>query len=230
MLKRVLRSAAAQQAAARLVGLYLRVALGSTRWTVHGAEHLAPYAAGTPAVFAFWHERLPLMPALLLEARRRGDPGLRAHVLVSRHRDGRFIGAVLRRFDAEVVEGSSSRADRRGRDRGGPAALRALLGVASGGLVVMTPDGPRGPRRVAAPGVAQIAAASGVPMVPAAAQTSRRHVLGSWDRMVLPLPFGRGVLVCGPAIHVARDGWAAALPSIEVALTAAVDEADRLCG
>jgi lysophospholipid acyltransferase (LPLAT)-like uncharacterized protein len=48
--------------------------------------------------------------------------------------------------------------------------------------------------------------------------------------MVVPLPFGRGVLVCLPPISVPRDGWQDALPEIAAALTAAADRADRLCG
>ena len=87
-----------------------------------------------------------------------------------------------------------------------------------------------GPRRVAARGVAQIAALSGAPVLPLAAQTTRRRVLPTWDAMVLPLPFGRGVLVCGPAIAVPREGWDAWLPRIEAALTEAAERADRLCG
>jgi hypothetical protein len=109
--------------------------------------------------------------------------------------------------------------------------MRAALPLlARGEHLVITPDGPRGPRRVAAPGVAQVAALSGAPVLPCAAQTSRRRVLRSWDRMVVPLPFGRGVLVCLPAISVPRDGWQDALPEIAAALTAAADRADRLCG
>ena len=229
MLKRVLRHQAVQAALAWLVGRYLGFALWSTRWTLEGAEHLAPCLDGRPMVVAFWHERLPLMPALWLLARRqaaaRGVP-IRAHVLVSRNFDGRFIGAVMARFGVQVVHGSTARG---GVDKGGAAALRGLLeGLAGGSNAVVTPDGPRGPRRVAAAGVAQLAALAGVAVLPCAGQTSHRRVLGSWDRMVLPLPWGRGVLACEPAIAVARDDASAALPAIEAGLNAAAARADRM--
>ena len=158
-----------------------------------GYEHVAPHAAGAPVVVAFWHERLALMPMLWLQARRTNRARARAHVLVSRHRDGQFIGAVVSRFDLDVVLGSSS--------RGGAKGLRILLNLLAGGdHIAITPDGPRGPRRVAAPGVAQLAALSGVPVLPCAAQTRRRWLLPTWDRMVVPKPFGRGVVVCLPTI------------------------------
>ena len=159
---------------------------------------MAPHAAGAPVVVAFWHERLPLMPMLWVKARQSAEgrnAGNRAHVLVSHHRDGRFIGAVVSRFALDVVLGSSS--------RGGAKGLRVLLNLLAGGdHIAITPDGPRGPRRVAAPGVAQLAALSGVPVLPCAAQTTRRWVLRTWDRMVVPKPFGRGVVVCLPTIAV----------------------------
>ena len=90
---------------------YLRVILRTNRWTLDGAENFAPHGAGSPAVFSFWHEHLPLMPALAMLARR--SPDYRPapiHTLVSHHRDGRFIGTVVRQFGIEPVLGSSSAA------------------------------------------------------------------------------------------------------------------------
>jgi lysophospholipid acyltransferase (LPLAT)-like uncharacterized protein len=222
MLKRMLRRGPAQAVLAGLLGRYLAFALATTRWSLHGAEHVAPHIAGQPAVFAFWHERLPLMPALWMLARRRGDRRtLRARVLVSRHADGRFIGALIRSFGVDLVHGSTS--------RGGASGLRAMLvSLQAGSHVVITPDGPRGPRRQAAPGVANLAALSGAPVLPCSAQTSRRRVLRSWDRMVIPLPLGRGVIVCQPPIFVARGAAEAALGAIAAALSEAADTADRL--
>ena len=77
-------------------------------------------------------------------------------------------------------------------------------------------------------GVAHLAALSGVPIIPLAARTSRRIQLHTWDRMAVPLPFGRGVMVCGPAITVPRYGWKEAVPAITAALNAVADRADQL--
>ena len=231
-MKRILRHPRALALGARALGAYLRFALRTTRWTLVGAEELGQHLYGVPAIFAFWHERLPMMPALwtmALDERAggRGNGGGRMHVLVSRHQDGRLIGSMMRGFGLDLVYGSSAKGTEQ---KGGAAGLRALLGVlAAGDQVVMTPDGPRGPRRQVARGVAQLAALAGVPIVPCAAQSTRRRVLPTWDRMVLPLPFGRGVLVCGAPIAVPRDGWAGALPSIDAALTGAADRADAAC-
>jgi len=222
-MRSLLRSPFAQWLLARLLGLYLAFAIRSTRWTLDGQEHLLAHGAGAPAVFAFWHECLPLMPALVLSARRLPQyRTVAVHTLVSHHRDGRFIGAVVRRFGIDTVSGSSS--------RGGASGLRNLLRLlAQGDIIAITPDGPRGPRRDAAPGVAHLAALAAVPVVPCAARTARHIVLGTWDRMPVPLPFGRGVMVCGPAIIVPRTTWRDAVPAITAAINHATDRAERLC-
>ena len=180
-MKRLLQRPLFQAALARVLGSYLAFALRTTRWSLDGAEHMAPHAAGAPVIVAFWHERLSMMPMLWLLARKSPQGSRsnnRVHVLVSRHRDGQFIGAVVNRFALDVVLGSSS--------RGGAKGLRTLLNLLAGGdHIAITPDGPRGPRREAAPGVAQLAALSSVPVLPCAAQTTRRWVLPSWDRMHL---------------------------------------------
>jgi lysophospholipid acyltransferase (LPLAT)-like uncharacterized protein len=222
-MKSLLRTRRAQAILASLLGSYLAFALRTTRWTLHGEEYFAPHAAGAPAVFAFWHEFLPLMPAFPRMARIL--PGYRPtpiHTLVSQHRDGRFIGAIVQRFGIQPILGSSS--------RGGSAGLRNLLAVlARGDIIGITPDGPRGPRRHAAAGVAQLAALSGLPVLPCAARTSRRIQLNTWDRMPVPLPFGRGVLVCGPTIAVPRAAWKDAIPAITDALNQAAADAATLC-
>ena len=229
MLSRLLKSAALHRAAAAVTGFYLEWALRSTRWTVEGACHLAPFLADGAVIVACWHERLPLAPAFWLPARR-NHPDRQIATLASRHRDGRLIAAVMARFGVRAVLGSSGRAKPGAgpaQDRGGAAGLRALLAaLKQGQAVVITPDGPRGPRRAAAPGLGLLASLGQAPVVPLAGQTRRRVTLRSWDRMVLPLPFGRGALVCLPPLTLAPGQSVAGL---EAALTQAADRADALC-
>lgn len=229
MLKRILRHPRCLAGVAWLIGAYLTFVYRTTRWRLEGAEHLIAQLDSPvglpPMIITFWHERLPLMSKLWLMARALpgfGNGPQAAHVLVSLHRDGQFIGAIIRWFDLDVVLGSSS--------RGGPAALRSLKEMlARGDFVAITPDGPRGPPREAAPGVAQLAAISGAMVLPCAAQTTRHRRLRTWDRMVLPLPFGRAVMVCGPSIPVSRQDWAASLPVITAALNEVAARADAAC-
>jgi lysophospholipid acyltransferase (LPLAT)-like uncharacterized protein len=225
-MRKLIRHPAVQAGLAHILGAYLAFIARTTRWRLLGAgPALAEVAAGRPLVIAFWHERLPVIPALLRLAiqEEKAVAQLVPHVLVSQHRDGRFIGNAVSRFGVRMVYGSST--------RGGREAMAELVRVLRGGdPVLITPDGPRGPRRQAALGVALLAALSGVPVLPIGAATSRHKRLRSWDRMMLPLPFGRGVVTCGPLIHVPRNGAEAALPRIAAALDAACAEADAAVG
>jgi lysophospholipid acyltransferase (LPLAT)-like uncharacterized protein len=229
MLTRVLNRQTAQSAVAYPLSLYLRFALASTRWSLDGEAHLAPFSAATPVVVAFWHECLPLMPALWRHVWRQNHDR-RAHVLVSRHRDGRFIATVLREFHLLPVHGSATRAaGKPAKERGGAASLRALLAaLAASDAVVITPDGPRGPPRQAAAGAARLAALAGAPLLPVAGRLRHHFRIRSWDRMIVPLPFGRGVLVCLPSLQIADDG-PETIARIGAALTAAADRAEALC-
>jgi lysophospholipid acyltransferase (LPLAT)-like uncharacterized protein len=226
LMRKLIRHPAVQAGLARILGAYIAFVARTTRWRLLGAEQaLAEIAAGRPLVIAFWHERLPVVPALfrLAVARERAVARLTPRVLVSQHRDGRFIGAAVERFGVRMIYGSSSRGGRH-------AMVEMLRALRAGDPVLITPDGPRGPRRQAAPGVAQIAAISGVPVLPVGASARFHRLLPSWDRMMLPLPFGRGAILCGPLIAVPRDGAEGALPDIAAALDAAVAGADAAAG
>ncbi|TPG57496.1 DUF374 domain-containing protein [Roseomonas nepalensis] len=229
MFRRLTRHPRFLSLAARLLGLYVALAHRTTRWTLvaDGAtEALRGGLAEGPVILAFWHERLTLGPGLWVTMRGR-VPALapkRPQVLVSRHRDGVFIGEVVARFGLETIHGSSAKG---GASKGGSAALRAMLRVLrGGGVVAVTPDGPRGPRRVAAPGVGQLAALSGAPVFTYGASTTRCLRLRSWDKAMIPLPFGRGLMVLLPPFVVPPEAGEAGRAAVEALLTEACDAAD----
>ncbi len=225
MLKRLLRHPRVLAVIAWMIGLYLYFVFRTTRWRMEGQEHFSPHIIGVPLIITFWHERLALMPMAWAMASMLPDKVTRpraVYVLVSRHRDGQFVGAIIRRFNVDVVLGSSS--------AGGPGALRGMARLLKDGcFVAITPDGPRGPARQSSPGVAQLAALADAVVLPCAAQTTRHWRIGTWDRMIVPWPFGRGVIICEPAIRVPRAGWEASLPVINAALDAAAARADAAC-
>ncbi len=83
-------------------------------------------------------------------------------------------------------------------------------------------------------GAAQLSIETGCPVQPVTFSTRWGCVLGSWDRFLLPFPFGSGAWIWGEALRPpAGDDPAAAeryLAEIEAALTGITDRADRLCG
>jgi lysophospholipid acyltransferase (LPLAT)-like uncharacterized protein len=150
-----------------------------------------------------------------------------AWMLISDHQDGRLIARTIEHFGVATITGSTS--------RGSVMALRGMVQrIAQGASVAVTPDGPRGPRMRAAPGIAMVAKLTGAPIVPVSYSSSRAIAWSSWDRFLLALPFGRGVFIVGDPVYVARNADEAAVESarraVEAQLNRLTMEADRLCG
>lgn len=192
-----------------LAALVVAALLFLLRWTlrpryVNGDELFARWARGERVILAFWHDRLLLMP--FADRRRQ-----RVCILVSRHRDGELITRAVRPLGVETARGSST--------RGWAGGLKDLLRAYRGGAnLAFAPDGPRGPRHVAKSGVVQVARSTGAVIVPigAAARWARR--LGSWDRLLVPLPGSRVVFVGAPSIAVPADADAATIETLRVTL------------
>jgi lysophospholipid acyltransferase (LPLAT)-like uncharacterized protein len=147
-------------------------------------------AKNNPFIFSVWHSRLmlPIYPFR--------NKNLAA--LVSRSKDGEYITQLMNRFNFQTARGSASR-------YGAEGLLGLLHWLKHNGDAVVTPDGPRGPREKVQAGVIQLAKLSGVPIIPTGFSCSRSHRFQSWDRFMLPLPFGNIYLMTGEAIHVPED-------------------------
>lgn len=137
-------------------------------------------------ILGFWHEQLFLMIL--------GYHGPGGRVLISGSRDGELIARTMTYFGMGSVRGSSR--------RGGRAAFRELVQLGKEPLdLIITPDGPKGPRREIKDGLVELARITNRPVVPMCFVGSRGHRFSSWDRFFLPYPFGRGVYAYGDAIH-----------------------------
>lgn len=143
-------------------------------------------AEGRGVILSFWHEQLFLMIL--------GYHGPGGRVLISGSRDGELIARTMKCFGMGSVRGSSR--------RGGRAAFRELVQLGKEPLdLVITPDGPKGPRRELKDGLVELARITGRPVVPMAFVSSRGHRFASWDRFFLPYPFGRGIYAYGEAVQ-----------------------------
>ena len=219
--KKILRSDAAMAMACFIGALYIRLVRWTGRWHIEREDIPESFRkAGKPFILSFWHGRILMMPYCW----RRTDL---TNMLISGHRDGRLISQTVRYFDIDTVVGSAS--------KGGAQATRQLIKLMrDGGVVGITPDGPRGPRMRVSEGTIALARLSGAPIVPTTYSATRRRVVGSWDRFIVALPFSRGVFLWGDPIYVPRDADRAMLESkrleVEAAMNALADRADEMTG
>jgi lysophospholipid acyltransferase (LPLAT)-like uncharacterized protein len=155
-----------------------------------GRERFEAALARPGMIVTLWHGRMVLaMPA-----------GARANlsVLVSPSGDGQLVLPLLARFGYGHVLGSSNKNPAR--------AVRELVErLDGGGRIVITPDGPRGPRHATNPGPAWLARATGHPILPVGCAAEPAWRLKSWDRFTLPRFRARVVVSYGPLLEVAPD-------------------------
>jgi len=219
---------AVQRTLAALIASYIRLVDRTGRWEVSVPPATAALIReGRPFIGAFWHGRLmmiyPAWRRLLAELGE--DQRRQPYVISSAHGDGKLIQLATNRFGLKTLWGSSR--------RGGVKVLRdARRVLEDGDIVVMTPDGPRGPRMRAQPGVAYLALSADVPVVPITFAAKRQRMFKSWDRFMLVWPFARGVLAFGDPIKANEEDDTESLRGrIEdgmIAFARGVDQAEGL--
>lgn len=133
---------------------------------------------------ALWHNRLLIFPLVL----RRFFSNRHGAALISASRDGDLLSDAIRRFDYDVVRGSSSRL-------GATALLQLGDVLARHGDVVITPDGPRGPAYELGPGIIFLAQKTGAAVLPINMEYSSCWRVKSWDRFIIPRPFSKVRLI-----------------------------------
>jgi hypothetical protein len=171
-----------------------------------------------PVIVAFWHGQHFMMPFL-----RRHYP---AAVLISRHRDGEINAIAAERLRVETVRGSGSHGNDFHR-KGGVGAFKSMLRTLEEGTnMALTADVPKVARK-AGLGIIMLARESGRPILPVAITTSRFKRMNNWDRSVINLPFGRGVIASGDVLRVPGDADEAAMEQLRAQLEDRLNEVNR---
>lgn len=213
---------------ASLIAGYIRLVDRTGRWDVTFPPATAALIReGKPFIGAFWHGRLQMIyPAwrrLLVELGE--DQRRQPYVISSAHGDGQLIQLATNRFGLKTLWGSSR--------RGGAKVLREAKRILSeGDIIVMTPDGPRGPRMRAQPGIAYLAGSADVPVVPITFATRHERSFQSWDRFKLVRPFASGVLAFGepllPAVGNDTESRRLAIEQHMIAFSREIDLAQGI--
>jgi len=134
-------------------------------------------------------------------------------------RDAEYTGRVIKRFGYGTARGSST--------RGGGRALAEMAQCLDNGLeVAFTIDGPRGPAYEAKPGAVTLARHTGQAILPFHIAIDKGIELSSWDRLKVPLPFTRALVLIAEPIYVPRQSSSEAVTAKQALLQSALD---RLC-
>ena len=152
-------------------------------------------ASRQPILFSLWHAHI--LPLLY---QHRGEGVV---VMISEHADGELVARVAERLGFRTVRGSTSRGAAR-------ALLEAARVVREGHDLAITPDGPRGPAKSIAPGLAVLAQRTGAPVIGVAVHARSAWRLKSWDAFMIPRPFARVRVAYSDAVAVSGSAREAA--------------------
>ncbi len=142
--------------------------------------HLPTVIPQEPVVFAFWHSDLLMQPYLYYQFRK--VP--KAKVLISEHFDGQIIARIMKFFKLGTIHGSTTRG-------GAKVLIQGLKSLSQGYDIGITPDGPKGPRYEVSDGIVIMAQKRHATVIVFHCRPSKYWQLSSWDRFVVPQPFGR---------------------------------------
>ena len=131
----------------------------------------------TPLLICCWHNRGILLAGYCKLNK------LPVWGISSTHADSEILARVLRSWNINLIRGSST--------RGWFNVIKKLVALfkVSTSIVVVTPDGPRGPLKKAKSGAFKVAKKNGAQIIACSAFVSRCWQLPSWDRTIIPKPF-----------------------------------------
>ena len=171
-----------------LVALWLRFCHATTRWDRRGDADITAALLTGPVVVILWHE------SVMMGVPHWSQSFGPAVILRDTSPAGRLSGAVQKHFGMQPFAMAPNAAS--------ISVLRDVLRLVKSGVTLgITADGPKGPVKVVKAAPLDWVKATGRPVFLYAFASSHSVRLGTWDRMVLPLPFGRGV-----SIYRAWDG------------------------
>ncbi len=127
-----------------------------------------------------WHAELLISPQVYRKLR----PHQKTSAIIAQHYDGELIARTFSFLNIEPLRGSS----RRGAKSVLIAAIKALK---EGSSIMISPDGPKGPRYSMSDGAVSLALRSNLPLMVVNYQPSSYWTLKSWDKFIIPKPFSR---------------------------------------
>ncbi len=189
-----------------------RVLFRTLRFKYYLADpQTSPYqpAGSQQYLYSVWHDSM-VVPTFIGR-----QPATVA--LVGRHRDGSYVSDILNSVGIRSIRGSSS--------RGGSEAVKQMIADSSNHHIVMTPDGPRGPRREMKSGCAFVASRTGKHVVPTAFTCRRAYYIpGSWTNLMIPYPFTTVHVLSGAPIAIPADASKGELERYTQQIQASMDQ------
>ena len=178
---------------ASMIFIYLKLAYFTSRWHFIMPENIDEEKLDNEngLFFAIWHNRLAYSMYIFRNYKN-------AFGLTSPHSDGKIIGKLIVMMSHEIIQGSTNK-------NSNSAVKEIIKQITNGGKIVVTPDGPRGPVYKNGSVITKIASKYNKKVIPVSCHASRYFELRSWDKMMLPKPFSKIIVVIGEPLELSGN-------------------------
>ena len=191
LLRRATYSWLVQQLICLIILSYMKLVYYSSRKVLINEDvALEAKKTKTPLIFAFWHNRLMMIPFVTAKPKKL-YPDYNFMTLASRHGDGKFVGKVMEKIGLISIYGSSQDGRKSSRGIEISSLKQIIKGLRSGLSLGITPDGPRGPNQKINGEIVNIARISGAKILAVSYSSSKHKRLKTWDQFYIPLPFSK---------------------------------------
>lgn len=204
-----------------LAGFYVWLVGKTGRFDIQGQEEFEKLVADNDGgIFVTWHGRALMLPFFWRNTRL-------MKALVSPHADGRIIARLLRMFHIYSIDGSSDR-------NAAGAAIEITKELQRGTVVSLISDGPKGPSMHLNRSVIYFAQKTGKPVMGFTYSAKGAWIMRkSWDDMLIPKLFSKGVVRATKPLFVAPDATEDELEALRLQFETELNEltfaADKVC-
>ncbi len=148
-----------------------------------------------PQILAFWHQDIFIAIGFIAHYYRSRN----IVALVSASRDGDYLARILKSMGIASIRGSSTTGSVE-------AYWKCLRALNENNILLIAPDGPKGPAKKIKPGMAELSRHSTKPVHLLRFDYSLCRRLNSWDCFIIPLPFSSvHITVSDPIVFTRED-------------------------
>lgn len=173
----------------------LRILAATCRFKFEGLESFLKAAEDQKCVLVFWHNRLCMIAAIM----ERCAPQFQYAAVISNSRDGEMIAVLTNSYR----QARSIRVPHNSRSAALQTITRELKKNKE--ILVITPDGPRGPLYKVKQGVVVAAREASAHVVPLSWSASNCWRLKTWDGFMIPKPFSTIKVKIGESFQISKD-------------------------
>jgi len=173
----------------------LRAIIATCQLEVRGLERFKKIISLEKCILMLWHNRLTIVSEILFKL----DPNTIFAALISKSRDGDPVATLANSY-------ATGKAIRVPHDRRHHALKNVIKTLkTTNEVIIITPDGPRGPRYAVKAGIAVAAKETNASIIPFTWVSSKFWQLKSWDKLLFPKPFSKIIVTFGDPISLAHD-------------------------